>query len=68
MTTKRSWSASSKPEEPEDSDTLVDLAGRWNIGIDVRVTNPHTYSQDPVKVRMFHTFHTNHRITEQNHR
>jgi len=65
MTTKRSWSASSKPEEPEDSDTLVDLAGRWNIGIDVRVTNPHAYSLGPVKVRMLHT---NHRITEQKHR
>ena len=44
------WRASSKPKELEENNDLTDLAGRWNIGIEVRITNPYIYSQGPVEV------------------
>ncbi len=49
MTTEQSWSVSSKPKELEEHDELARLAGRWNIGIEVHITNPYTYSQGPIK-------------------
>jgi hypothetical protein len=45
----KKWSASSKPEEIVKGEELVNMAGRWGIGIEVSITKPYTYSQGPVE-------------------
>ena len=49
MKIERTWSASSKSENFEKSDELVNLVGLWNIGIKVSITKPYTYSQGPIE-------------------
>jgi len=49
MRIERSWSASSKSEEFEKSDNLVNLSGLWNVGIEVSITMPHTHSKGPIE-------------------
>ena len=49
MKIEKKWSATSKPERVEKSEELVKMAGRWNVGIEVSITEPYTYSQGPVE-------------------
>lgn len=45
MTIQKTWNASSKFEQTEKGEDLFYLAGRWGVGIDVRITRPFLYSQ-----------------------
>jgi len=47
MEIKKKWTATSNPKEYERRG-LQDLAGRWNIGIDVSIIRPYTYSKGPI--------------------
>jgi len=49
MKIEKEWTASSKSERLEKSEELVNMAGRWGVGIDVLITKPFTYSQGPVE-------------------
>ena len=48
MTIKKTWRASSKSEQIGKGEELLYLAGRWGIGIHVKITKPYVYSQLPV--------------------
>ncbi len=50
MKIDKKWSASSKSEKIVKSENLVNIAGRWNVGIEVSITIPYTYSQGPVEM------------------
>jgi len=49
MKIEKEWIASSKPERFRKSEELVNMAGRWNVGIEVSITKPYIYSQGPVE-------------------
>jgi len=49
MKIEKEWRVSSKPERFGKGEELVDMAGRWRVGIDIHVTNPYTYYQGPVE-------------------
>lgn len=49
MKIEKEWSASSKPEKVGKGEELINMAGRWNVGINVRITKPYTHSQGPVE-------------------
>lgn len=49
MKIDKTWSASSKSEKIVKDEELVNMAGRWDVGIEVSITNPYTYSQGPVE-------------------
>lgn len=49
MKIEKEWTASSKSERLEKSEELVNMAGRWGVGIDVLITKPFTYSQGPLE-------------------
>jgi hypothetical protein len=49
MKIDKKWSASSKSEKIVKGEELVNMAGRWGIGIEVSITKPYTYSQGPVE-------------------
>ena len=49
MKIEKEWRASSKLESVGKGDELINMAGRWGVGIDVSITKPYTYSQGPVK-------------------
>ncbi len=49
MKIEKEWTASSKPERFGKSEELVNMAGRWNVGIEVSITKPYIYSQGPVE-------------------
>jgi hypothetical protein len=48
MKLEKTWSASSKPESFEIADELINMVGQWNIGIDVDINLPYTYSNGPI--------------------
>lgn len=50
MKIEKKWTASSKSEKIEKGEELVNLAGRWGVGIGVRITNPYAYSRGPVEI------------------
>lgn len=52
MKIEKTWSASSKLEKFEKGKELIDMAGRWGIGIEVSITMPYTHSQGPVEKRI----------------
>ena len=52
MKIEKIWSASSKLEKFEKSKELIEMAGRWGIGIEMSITMPYTYSQGPVEKRI----------------
>ena len=52
MKIEKKWTASSKSEKIEKGEELVNMAGRWDVGIEVRITKPYTYSQGPVARRI----------------
>jgi hypothetical protein len=47
MTIKKTWRASSKSEQIGKGEELLYLAGRWGIGVNVKITKPFVYSQTP---------------------
>ncbi|MBW1933198.1 MAG: hypothetical protein JRI56_09355 [Deltaproteobacteria bacterium] len=49
MKIEKEWRASSKPEKFGIGEELVNMAGRWNVGIEVSITKPYIYSQGPVE-------------------
>ncbi|MHC1565845.1 MAG: hypothetical protein ACXQS6_05970 [Candidatus Syntropharchaeales archaeon] len=49
MKIEKTWTASSKSEEIEKGEELVNMAGQWGVGIEVRITRPLAYSQGPVE-------------------
>lgn len=49
MKIEKKWSASSKSEKTGKGEELVNMAGRWDVGIDVRITKPYAYSKGPVE-------------------
>ena len=49
MKIEKEWNASSKPERFGENKELVNMAGRWNVGIEVSITKPYIYSQGPVE-------------------
>lgn len=49
MKIDKKWSATSKSEKIVKGEQLVNMAGRWNVGIEVSITKPYTYSQGPVE-------------------
>ena len=49
MKIEKEWRASSKLERVGKRDELINMAGRWGVGIDVSITKPYTYSQGPVE-------------------
>jgi len=46
---EKEWSASSRAEKFGEDKGLVNMVGQWNVGIEVSVINPYTYSQGPVE-------------------
>ena len=54
----KKWSASSDSENIVKGNELVNMAGRWNVGIEVSIIKPYTYSQSPkcVKGKMFSVY------------
>lgn len=40
----KKWSASSDSENIVKGNELVNMAGRWNVGIEVSIIKPYTYS------------------------
>jgi len=48
MKIEKTWTAS-KPEKIVKGEELVNMAGRWDVGIEVSITKPYTYSQGPVE-------------------
>jgi len=50
MKIEKKWTASSKSEKIEKGEDLVNLAGRWGVGIGVRIINPYAYSRGPVEI------------------
>jgi len=52
MKIEKTWGASSKLERFDKGKELIDMAGRWGIGIEVSITMPYTYSQGPVEKRI----------------
>lgn len=51
MEIKKTWTASSESRKIEKREELRDIAGRWGVGIEVRITRPYIYSQGPLKRR-----------------
>lgn len=49
---EKTWSASSVPQKAGEGDELINMAGRWSIGIEVSIIKPYTYSQGPVERRI----------------
>ncbi len=49
MKIEKEWKASSKPEIVGKGEELINMVGRWGVGIDVSITKPYTYSQGPVE-------------------
>ena len=49
MKIEKEWSASSKSEKIVRGEELVNMAGQWNVGIEVSITKPYIYSQGPVE-------------------
>jgi hypothetical protein len=49
MKIKKTWTASSKPEEFRENEEFVNMAGQWNMGVEVNLTNPCSYLQGPVQ-------------------
>ena len=47
----KKWSASSDSENIVKGNELVNMAGRWNVGIEVSIIKPYTYSQSPKCVK-----------------
>lgn len=43
-----SFSAVFKPEQ--ESNDLASIAGRWNIGVNVKITNPTTITKGTLKI------------------
>lgn len=48
MKLEKTWSASSKSEDFEKRDELINMVGQWGIGIDVNISTPYSYSNDPI--------------------
>ena len=46
MKIEKTWTATSDNKEKPSNDILTNLAGKWGVGIEVRITNPYTYSND----------------------
>jgi len=46
------WSATSKSEKRKPSKDLVNLAGRWDVGIEIVITKPQFCSHGLVEKRM----------------
>ena len=49
MKIEKKWTASSKSEKIIKGEELVNMAGRWDVGIEVSITKPYIYSQGPVE-------------------
>jgi len=49
MKIENEWAVSSKSERVGKGEELVNMAGRWNVGIKVNITKPYTYSQGSVE-------------------
>ncbi|MHC1595013.1 MAG: hypothetical protein ACXQT2_06865 [Methanotrichaceae archaeon] len=47
MKIEKEWTASSKSEKVGKGEELVNMAGQWGVGIEVRINKPYTYSQGP---------------------
>ncbi|HLA51245.1 MAG TPA: hypothetical protein VJZ92_03230 [Thermodesulfobacteriota bacterium] len=52
MIIEKTWSANSMPQSGGEGDELINMAGRWNIGIEVSIVKPYTYLQGPVERRI----------------
>ena len=52
MRLENTLSATSKSEKLKPSKELVNLAGRWDVGIEVVITKPQFYSLGPVERKM----------------
>lgn len=48
MKFEKTWSAASKSDNLKKSKELVNIAGRWNIGIEVSISKPYEYTQGPI--------------------
>lgn len=48
----KEWSASSKSAKIVKEEELVNMVGRWDVGIEVSITKLCTYSQGPVEKRI----------------
>jgi len=49
MKIEKEWRASSRVDRVGEGEELVNMAGRWGVGIDVHIIKPYTYSQGPVE-------------------
>ena len=61
MKIDKKWSASSKSEKIVKGEELVNMAGRWDVGIEVSTTKPYTYSQGPVEKMLINNKETHDR-------
>jgi len=50
MKIEKKWTASSKSEKIGIGEELVNMAGRWGVGIDVHIIKPYAYSRGPVEI------------------
>lgn len=49
MKIEKTWSANSKSEDYVKGEELINMAGRWNVGIKVSITKPYTYFHGQVE-------------------
>ena len=49
MQIEKTWYASSRSEELEENQELINIAGQWNARIRVEITNPYIYSRGPIE-------------------
>lgn len=51
MKKENAWSAINRPHEIFND--LIELAGRWNTSVDVKINISHQITEGPVSVRVF---------------
>jgi hypothetical protein len=49
MNKTQTWSASFDPSSIQSGEELVEMAGRWGIGLNLVITKPFTYSKGPIE-------------------
>jgi hypothetical protein len=49
MNNTQTWSASFDPPSMQSGEELVEMAGRWGIGLNIVITKPFTYFRGPIE-------------------
>lgn len=61
MKIEKKWSVGSKSDEIARAKELTNIAGQWNVNIEVSITKPYIYSRGPVeKIIISEEIHEHH--------